>query len=669
MKSNLFKQSLLTVGIVAAMGVANTANAAQPSGDSAAAPIPINNVARATYLVTGTTQQQTSISNTVTVNVTETGAFTLLATSTPADDTNEDLTINPQANQSATFLHTLENNGNITDTYTIDLAQLGGTDDDFDYSGFTISYVTNLNATSQSINSGGTITLAKDEKATITIVATSNIARTLNQNGIFTVTASSQYLEGRGGAATTYQAVNTDNALTKTPIYAITKSANTNLNNNTFDAANAGAYVNYSILIENEGNAAASAFTVVDRLPLGLIVDDTVVPTVGGVALTAGQFSVSSDGRTLTIPNQNLAIGADLTVTLRAIKDPDETIATDAVLLNVAEVQDNTLSDVNANTPDLIDRSDDENTLETNYEGNSGFGTDDDDDASVTTRNQVRNITITNPINQEIPLLSANNIYTYTIANEGTDITEADATGEVFFTVAPTTAIDQITIERVFVDTNSDGVFDAADGDIELTANGGNYDLNQAVPAGLAPNANVKISVQLSSNGVSNNTTNVNNIGAQEVMAINVTAQTPVDGTAVPAVATATNTTTLQGLNLTKAQAVASCTSPGTLTYVSTNLTGEPGQCIYYRLTAKNTFTETAKVLKTVAITDDIDTTRVTYDTANYSSVTDGGSAGATQSYDTTNSIITATFATLNASETGTVDFKTTISATGKITP
>lgn len=667
MKSNTFNYSLLAVGVAALMGVAGTANAAQPSGDSAAAPIPINNVASATYLVTGTTQQQTSTSNIVTVNVTETGAFTLLATSTPADDTNENLTINPQANQSATFIHTLQNNGNITDTYSITLDD-EDTNDNFDYSSYTITYTTDSGQTG-TITSGQTITLAKNEIATITIVATSNIARTVNQNGIFTVTASSQYLEGRGGAATTYQAVNTDNALTKTPIFAITKSANTNLNNNVFDAGNTGAYIDYTIVIKNEGNAAASAFNIVDRLPLGLVIDTTVAPTVGGTALTAGQFTTSADGRTLTITDQDLAINADLTVTLRAIKDANQTIATDAVLLNVAEVQDDTLNNDGITNADLIDRSDDQVADENNYEGNSGLGVDNDDDASVTTRNQLRNITITNPINQEIPLLSANNIYTYTIANEGTDITEADATGEVFFTVAPTTAIDQITIERVFVDTNSDGVFDAADGDIELTANGGNYDLNQAVPAGLAPNANVKISVQLSSNGVSNNTTNVNNIGAQEVMAINVTAQTPVDGTAVPAVATATNTTTLQGLNLTKAQAVASCTSPGTLTYVSTNLTGEPGQCIYYRLTAKNTFTETAKVLKTVAITDDIDTTRVTYDTANYSSVTDGGSAGATQAYDTTNSVITATFAELKASETGTVDFKTTISATGKITP
>ena len=687
MKSNTFNYSILAVGVAALMGVAGTANAAGPTTATADKTVTINNFASATYTVANTSgAPQTSISNTVTVNVTEQGAFTLLAVSPEPvtdnnADTNKDLTINPQADQTVEFIHTLENNGNVTDTYTIDLTQLSGTDDDFDYSGFTINYVTNLNTTSQSINSGGTITLAKDEIATITIVATSDTQRKVGDNGALTVTASSAYLEARNGTAATatYQAVNTDNALTTTPIFAITKTARTSLTTNDkfFDTANPDAFINYSITIKNEGNADAKGFKIVDTLPTGLVGLTAFTPKIDGVDVPAANYEFSNEDKTLTIDSQDLNQDETITVTFRAKKDTTASITTGTTLTNYAIVQDNTLDDDSANNPDLIDRSD---TVsggglgENNYEDPNlpagQDGKDDNTDASVTTRNQTRNITVTGDDEKEIPLVSTNNVYTYTITNSGTDITEADAPDEVYFTVTPTTAIDEIDIVRVFIDANDNGTFDA--GDTELTEDGDNYDLHDVVGnAGLTAGQTAKVSVELSSDGVSNNTSGVNNIDAEEVMTIAVTAQTAVEDTAAPAPGTAASTTTLKGINLIKGQAVASCTSPGTLTYntSATALTGEPGECIYYQITAKNTFTEADKIINTVAITDDLDTTKVTYDSNDFSSETDGASPAATQSYDTTNSIITATFATLNAGETGTVRFKTTISATGEITP
>lgn len=680
MKSNLFKQSVLTVGVVAAMGVAGTANAAQPTTSTADNEVVINNFASATYTVANTSgEQQTSISNTVTVNVTETGAFTLLATKTPAPDTNENLTINPQADQTVEFTHTLQNNGNVTDTYTIDLDQLDT--DDFDYSGFTINYTTD-GGQSGTITNGQTITLEKDEIATITIVATSNAQRKVGDNGALTVTASSAYLEARNGAAATatYQAVNTDNALTTTPIFAITKSARTSLTTNDkfFDTANPDAFINYSITIKNEGNADAKGFEIVDTLPTGLVGLTTFTPQINGVDVPDTNYEFSNEDKTLTIIGQNLNQNETITVTFRAKKDTTATIATGTTLTNYAIVRDNTLKDNSADTPDLIDTSETVSgggAGENNYEDPNlpagQDGKDDNTDASVTTRNQIRNITVTGDDKKEIPLISTNNVYTYTITNAGTDITEADTEDEVYFTVTPTTPIDEIDIVRVFVDTNGNGTFDT--GDTELTAVGGNYDLFDVVGnSGLTAGQTANVSVELSSDGVSNNKSDgVNNINAEEVMTITVTAQGPVEGTAAPAAGTAASTTTLKGINLIKGQAVASCTSPGTLTYNTsdTALTGQPGECIYYEITAKNTFTEVDKIINTVAITDDLDTTKVTYDTNDFSSETDGASPAATQSYDTPNSIITATFATLNAGETGTVRFKTTISATGEITP
>lgn len=687
MRSNTFNYSLLAVGVAALMGVAGTANAAGPNTPTDDKIVPIKNFASATYTVANTSnEQQTSISNTVTVNVTEQGAFTLLAISPePVNDnnadTNKDLTINPQANQTVTFIHTLENNGNVTDTYTVTLDQL--TNDNFDYSGFTISYVTNLNATSQSINSGGTITLAKDEKATITIVATSDTQRKVGDNGALTVTASSAYLKARNGAGAatnTYQAVNTDNAITRTPIFAIIKSARTSLaaNNKFFDTANPDAFINYSITIKNEGNADAKGFEIVDTLPTGLVGVTTFTPQIGGVNIPAGNFAFSNENKTLTITGQNLNQGDTITVTFRAKKDTTATITTGTTLTNYAIVQDNTLDDDSANNPDLIDRSD---TVsggglgENNYEDpnlpagqDDKDGKDDNTDASVTTRNQTRNITVTGDATKEIPLISTNNVYTYTITNSGTDITEANAPDEVYFTVTPTTDIGEITIERVFIDANNNGAFDT--GETELAADGDNYDLFDVVGnAGLTAGQTAKVSVELSSNGVSDNTSGVNKIDSKEVMTITVTAQTTVEETAAPTAGTVVSTTTLKGINLIKGQAVASCTSPGTLTYntSATALTAQPGQCIYYQITAENTFTEANKTINTVAISDTFDISEVTHNTASFASTTSASSAVANAVY--SSPTLTATFDSLAPGETGTITFSNTILITGATTP
>lgn len=607
MKSNAFNYSILAVGVAALMGVAGTANAAGPTTATADKTVTINNFASATYTVANTSgAPQTSISNTVTVNVTEQGAFTLLATSTPAEDTNEDLTINPQANQIVTFIHTLENNGNVTDTYTVTLDQL--TNDNFDYSGFTISYVTNLNATSQSINSGGTITLAKDEKATITIVATSNAQRIVGDNGALTVTASSAYLKARNGAGAatnTYQAVNTDNAITRTPIFAIIKSARTSLaaNNKFFDTANPDAFINYSITIKNEGNADAKGFEIVDTLPTGLVGLTTFTPQIGGVDVPAANFAFSNQNKTLTVTGQDLAQNKSLILTFRAVKQDGVTIASGTDLINYAQVEDDTANDNNADTPDLIDRSDDGTVAggdsENNYEGNSNLGDDDNTGATVTTRNQTRNLTISDDPEKEVPLKSTGNVYNYTITSTSTDVVEAANRGEVFITVVyPTTDNPDISITRVFVDANNNGVFDGVETELTSTPNG--YDLNEAVPLGLNTNDTVNIGVEVATDGDSGDGV-AGDIGTSEVMTITVNATNTIDGTLPPADASTTSTITMEGVILTKEQAVASCTSPGTLSYGSADISNaQPGQCIYYQITAKSTFSDAANTSNVV---------------------------------------------------------------------
>ena len=518
MKSNTFNYSILAVGVAALMGVSTGAMADTPTGGTNGATIDINNTASAQYTVAGTTQE--AVSNEVTVQVSEQSAFELLAQN--GTDTNSD-TVNPEAGQTATFVHTLQNNGNVNDSYTIDVANQNG--DDF---GYTITYTTNLDTTEQTLTNGGTLDLAPNEIATITIVATSdNTARQINDEGVITVTASSAYLEANNaGNTAAFTAENVDTGITSTPIYAITKSAATNFasNDTFFDTANPNAYIDYTITIENQGNAAATAFNIEDTLPAGLVALTTFTPQINGTDVAASDFAFSNQNKTLTITGQDLAQNASLTLTFRAVKEDGVTIDSGTDLTNYAQVEDDTDNDTNANTPDLIDRSDDGTVAggdtENNYEGGSNLGDDDNTGATVTTRNQTRNLTISDDLEKEVPLVSTGNVYNYTITSTSTDVTEADAPDEVFITVEPTTNNANIDITRVFEDANNNGVFDGGDTELTLTPNG--YDLNQAVPAGLDTNDTVNIGVEVASTGTSGAGV-AGDIGTSEVMTITVT--------------------------------------------------------------------------------------------------------------------------------------------------
>ncbi len=608
MKSNTFNYSLLAVGVAALMGVSSGAMADTPTGGTNGATIDIANKASAQYTVAGTTQN--AVSNEVTVIVSEQSAFELLAQD--GTDTDSD-TVNPEAGQTATFVHTLQNNGNVNDTYTIDVANQNG--DDFDYSGYTITYITNLDTTEQTLTNGGTLGLAPNEIATITIVATSdNTARQINDKGVITVTASSAYLEiNNSGNTAAYTAENVDTGITSTPIYAIKKSAATNFasNDKFFDTANPNAYIDYTITIKNEGNAAATAFNIEDTLPAGLVALTTFTPQINGTDVVASNFTFSNQNKTLTVTGQDLAQNESLTLTFRAVKEDGVTIDSGTALTNYAQVEDDTANDNNADTPDLIDRSDDGTTpggnSENNYEDpnlpadQDGGGKDDNTDATVTTRNQTRNLTISDDPEKEVPLKSTGNVYNYTITSTSTDVTEADAPGEVFITVEPTTDNPDITITNVFVDANGNGKFDTGE---ELTSTSNSYDLNQAVPAGLNTNESVNISVEVATNGDSGAGV-AGDIGTSEVMTITIQPQGAVDGTAAPASDSTTSTTKMEGVILTKEQAVASCTSPGTLSYGQAAITNvEPGQCIYYQITATSTFSETVNAISNLQVSD-----------------------------------------------------------------
>lgn len=712
MKPNSFKHSVLAIGVVAAMGI-TTANAATPTGGTSGS-FNVTNKATASYTVAGNTTSQNAESNVVTVNVSETGSFSLLSTvvdANPNDDFGRDRSINAQASSTVDFTHTLTNGGNVNDTYTVNIANIpNGTGDAFDYS-LTASVIKyqKVNAAGTNIGgvvivaNGGTIALAPGEKALITVTAQADTKRVADANGILTVTAESAYLKSKTGntAATTYTATNTDNALTTTPLYAITKSATTNLGNRNLDLNNASAYVDYTITVKNEGNINGTAISISDDLPSGLVAiasteANYVAPTVtASNGSAAGTAVLSNSNKTITVAGQNVKVGETITVTFRAKKATGATATSSFV--NYAVVRDNTKDDTTANTPDIIDRSDNGVTpggpTESTYEDPAKplVGADNNNNATVNTTNQTRAIAITPGANKEIALVTlatsneVTNTYTYTITNNGTDVTEAVGTGNnanaVKLSIKPTATQNNgitdsavISITRVYVDANNNGKFDT--GETELTGVDGIYDLNAATPlvngtrTGLAPGASVKIGVQVASTGKGSNdpnstTDNVNNIGNFETLTVAVQPNGAVNGTAAPTSTSdnplsTTSTTTLQGVNLKKYQIADDCdANPGVAAAAwSINpATANADQCVFYKLEAKNTFTDTTKVVNNLVVSDTLND-KLTYQANSFS-------ASPTATSQTLGQSLQVTFASIAANTTANVIFAAQPSKTG----
>ncbi len=671
MKPNAFKYSVLTVGVIAAMGIAGTANAdtiTYTEGDA----FSVKNVASATYNVAGNNTQQTAESNEVTITVSETGAFSLIATvadGNPGDDENEDIDVNPVAGESVEFTHTLSNDGNVTDTYTINISNEDNDDYDFDIANSEITYQVrdadgNPVGNVETIANGGTIELDPGQSADIVISAVTdpNDDRVIGDNGILTVTSTSKYLDDLGQPAV---ATNTDNAITVTPIYAITKSAQSNLGTKIIDLNNPNAYVDYTITVLNEGTADGTDVTITDALPDGLIAIQNgeanyVAPTTTGSANNVTPV-ISADGRTVTVTGQDIDQNDTITITFRARAADNATQA--STFNNYAVVTDDLDDDGDVDLTDSSGDNTDPNTNENNFEdpANPDVGQDNNDDATVTPKNQNRDLNITPAADKEVALQSTNNGYTYTISNDGTDVIEADAPNEVLFTVTPTTDINEIDITTVFVDTNGDGVLN--NGETVLTPNAqGQYDLNDAAPNGLAAGESVNIGVLVDTNGSGSNNGQDSDIGKSEEFTITVLPQTVVDGTPAPTDdISESSTTTMQGIDLFKYQAAAVCgTNPTSITdWVTTNVTATADQCAFYRLEATNTFSNTA--ITNVVLSDTLVDT-LTYQ-GDFSSTTSNNSDPASSNISGQN--IGGTFDTLTGQEVGTIYFSAKISQTG----
>ena len=611
MKSNLFKYSVLSVGIVSAMGITGIAIAAETSVGSTPT---ITNVATATYSV-GNVLQTEVASNPVKVNITQSAAFNLTADNADGDKTddyNKSIVVTPKGRVS--FSHTLTNSGNIDDTYTMSLAQ-GGTipgittqnasDYDLDLTNVTYIIYDKVNKQLSSTTVTGTefqnkvISLPAGGKADITISAKTrdNVGGEL-QN--LTLEASSTFITTADSAKAKLKNIN--NSTTKVPVFKITSRTGS-----TLDLNDSSDIVTYTVTVLNDGSAAyasdATAITVIDNLPAGLrLASSPNLSVSNGASIVAGTNGAGQGGAndSILVTNLNLKVGETATIKFDVQRDSDELTAIVKGVVNHAvvkldltttdsgEVYDTTdPDDNNQNTGIYYPAADDSEIINGTANGAAIGG----DSTSPLIANQ-RAFDISGATSKEIPTTtSATTLVTHSaiITNTGKEI-EGNEPGEIKFTIKPE-ANNKVTVVTGSVELVYDPDNNPATPNFTYTIqrDGNNdNDLTNALPkdgapawTGMAPGSTVTINYKTESKGAVLGTTEN----------INITLVS--GGTDAPTVVTpiVTNRTEVKGLILNKQQALnEGCQENATLSFGLGPLNAKPSDCIVYKISAFNNF-------------------------------------------------------------------------------
>ncbi|MGP9556476.1 hypothetical protein [Psychrobacter sp. AOP7-A1-24] len=609
MKSNTFNYSLLAVGVAAVMGISTSAMAETKTAEDA---VIINNIAKASYSVDGVAQNEVE-SNEVTVNVSETGSFSLVAQNedggAPNDDINTGLEVVPTG--VAQFTHRLENLGNLTDTYTMALTNKTDDTKNFDLAATKVTYVVYKDdgaVVSTFTDITGTdftntdIVLEKDEYAIITIDGkTAGNVGGDTQN--LTLTAKSTYLANQGGAPADAIATNTDESITKLPVFSIVKSVS-----QTLDLNNVDATAEYTITVKNDKTAAYAAdavgIKIVDNLPEGLkLVTDSLtaasITTTGSA--TKGTIAQNNkgigSGSTIDgfeITGVDLPLGETITIKFKVQQDTTETLAKSTINhvsveaplgggsnVTIIDSTDGTNGDENTNTyyPSGADTENENGTAPTTPGGDS---------TQPLTSNQ-RALTLTGPTTKEVPNTSTaatQAVHQTVITNTGRETEGANA-GELKFKIEDGGNNDKVEPAKT---GNITLVYDK-DGDSTTTTDittktlpyneSGEYDVNAAFPAGIAPKGTVTITYNVVSTAAETGTSETT-----KVTLIPGGTDSPV------APAPVVDTTNVKGVDLVKSQALdATCSgNVADSAFGSEDLEAEPGQCVVYKIVATNTF-------------------------------------------------------------------------------
>ena len=681
MKSNTFNYSLLAVGVAALMGVSTGAMAATNSGSVSTGAQPINNQATAIYTVNNVEQPKVE-SNKVTVNITETANFSLIATlndtaagGTIDDDKNEDVTATPEG--TSVFEHTLQNNGNVNDTYTLNITDnnnAGIVTDDQDYplnNNSDITYTLRAvggdplsteqrnaltalgQAESGTISSGSTIQLPPGVEAALSYSTTTPATADGGNTGVGTLEATSSFITTAGGNATL---INENQTLVKLPVFAITKTAACQ-GSNTCDSLNLNAAntdITYSLNVENvRTNYSADATNVVfrDVLPEGMtLIDNTV--TVGGQTVPSNQYTVTTvAGRQVlqgTLPE--LKVGESLTVEFQVSVDKD-TLSEAGSATNDLTLYDN-YDDTTPNPDgdfDISDSTDD--TTDAPKVPDDGPNTD-GEDTSSTINFTDRQLTIEDNDAKEIAVSGDEVTYTQTITNGG-NATEGGTDRPINITITDPDGNALNVTNPVYVDASG------AEQPLEVVnAENGEYKLPESVT--IAPTESLNIRYTVQSNGQSEGPigSNTNDIGYSED---NVVTLTP-GGTDAPASDSVTNTTTIEGVELIKTQYLdVGCTGTVSGPFTDQDIDGgTPEDCIVYRITADNTFSNLN--VTNLIISDAISefSAGATYNGDATSSVSSSNSS-ISSAASSNGTIITTTVGTLTPTDTATLQFSVDI--------
>ena len=663
MKHLNLNPNILAAGVALALGLtAGNVNATTDTATTGTSGS-IVNTAEATYNVDGVAQPKVT-SNSVTVNTSEIANFTLYATqgASATDDKNEALSATPGV--ATTFTNKLTNTGNLTDTYTLNIttnndAIITTGNQDYTFTSPTaITYnIKNANGTNATtlaagqsqtgdVSSGGTIKLLPGQYADLSYALTIPASQTGGQSGVGTLTATSSTIAPANATLT-----NENQAIVKLPVFSIVKTAsNTNINLNV-----ATPTIDYTITVKNDGTAtyAADAIGVLiqDKLPIGLSVQGgaaaiTVSSTDGATTNgTAPQIIASGTQQIIAVNEVDLKVGETMTIKFTALVDKN-TVNKTASLVNNADVYDNYNN--TAPTPGDTPTADIKDSTSTSDPAGAKVPADSTDpaqtggDTATPVTFSERNVTLTGTGNAELPPTSAPSapaVYTHTITNNG----NASESGMTFTITDPNTG-NNINVGKVTYDPTPESP--GSGDEVPLTPNGsGVYTLPDAIPTGAGNTSTISYTV---------NTTGAT-IGSSEANTVTLT-PAAVSGTTTPTVPAVTDTTTVQGLNLVKEQAIdVACDGTADTAFAQTGIANIiPGQCVIYRITATNSMT--TKSLTNVIISDTASqwNTKATYvpgstkDSAN-GTVTEPGAAAVSSPL------------TLAASGTGTLQFSVKI--------
>ncbi|MBF0658822.1 hypothetical protein IPZ60_08750 [Psychrobacter sp. NG25] len=677
MKSNTFKCSLLAVGIAAALGISSTANADPAQSGSTTTSVDITNQASATYKVSNEAQPEVK-SNTVKITVSEQVSFSLSADNddtavggTQFDASNVNAEVSPDG--FVLFRHTLKNTGNRTDTYAITTPTAPP---NYNTADSTVSYkiynADGVEDTTRTVNdaaygasSGKVFPLEKGHYISFVIKAktTGNKGGTtqaLPISAVSTLLTASKTLN------------NTNTSFTKLPTFNIVKTIT-----NALDLNDSNDTATYQVVVTNDGNTTfstdATDIAIEDLLPPGLVMATKLASTnikVSGNA-TRGTIATGNEGSSgFKITGVNIPVGQNVTITFDVKKGGAGTLVPATAINHVTVTDDLDNNPSTANT--LIDSTDigKEQNVSNFYTGtqnnfiNGQTPVNPGDDSTLPLLTIKRTLTLTNPTIKEIAPTSGTSgqvTHQTVITNTGKDI-EGSKAGELTFTITDNDgntpdAINIVPASVTIVYDPKDGT--GAQSPKTITAVNGVYDIFTALPGGIATNGTVTINYNVSSLNASLFTP-LNSTDSTFENTI-VTLIPKLEG--APAQITVTDTTTVRGLTLLKTQAIdANCDGTNVGTFVTTEITGaSPGQCIIYKIQAKNTSTTGLGFnITDVVISDELAKFSANADYVSGSAKATA-SAGGTYTASNNGTAITTTVATLAPQGTATMEFKVKI--------